>query len=252
MYLESDKKLRDLLATDGSQDDIKDEDSQMGTLFIDEPQIETSTKDEQKHVEEIFVEETKIDQHLKFECPICLQRFRTKRTLTKHSNVCETPTTSSLPIDNIDQPFLIKQNNDADEIVEHIKIEPTNKAEDETDEHDNNFECKNCLTKHDSSESLAEHHKVCSVIIIKGDKSLKAKNPDANGNWICEKCGEAHSSKIALREHRKTHREPKKYTENEETGEFICDVCSKSFDTKEKIQFHVRRHGDIKCLCNVW
>lgn len=262
MYLESDLKLRQLLAVDGVHTEIKEESSPIGSpvesLYI-EPATENDVAslsdrpDERKHVEEIFVEVTQIDDNLKFECEMCQAQFKSKRSLTKHVHKCVEPTTSAKLDENDDMSlesgaYTIKM--EASTRIDESDDEPVEQRQRKT-----SFQCANCSADFTANEPLHEHEAACtassSATLSRADKGSKAKNPDANGNWICEKCAEAFPSKIALREHRKTHREPKKYTENETTGKYVCDVCNKSFDSKEKIQFHVRRHGDIKCLCNV-
>lgn len=98
MYLESEQKLRELLVTGNVHNAIKVEisfgDSAIESLYI-EPAIgmevgATNRPTVEKPVEEVFIDVAPIDKGLRFECRTCRNRFKTKRSLTKHAGTCVT------------------------------------------------------------------------------------------------------------------------------------------------------------------
>lgn len=215
MYLKSDQILRErCLKNDSETVSTLDASLAANAALIDDVQAEN-----------VSSPQTSITCHLKFNCSSCSDRFQTKRALSKHLKTCinaATTANANKCDDSIElEAILSKQNaNRAHKYRGHMRTISNSRVKVYT---------RSCATQ----------------------EATVAKNPDASGRWLCNKCSVTCPSKVALREHRKIHRQPKKYKENPSTGEYICDVCSKTFDTKEKIQFHVRRHGDIKCLCNV-
>lgn len=240
MYRESDQKLRQLLK--------QEKGSQNSSL------MEEGTE----QVESIFVEEIIYESSPKWECLVCAKRFKSERTLKRHQRDCEREILDPPSISDTDSRYIRSEADmyptetsnllpdlmQLDEYLPSMENEPYEQPSEQiqnTSNHSGSSDNEAVRIQDDDSNASKNSSKT----------NQKAKQLELNNEWRCDKCSGVFLSKLALRDHRKSHREPKKYTENPETGLFHCDECGKGFNTKEKVQMHVRRHGDIKCLCNM-
>ncbi|XP_062712426.1 zinc finger protein 271-like isoform X2 [Aedes albopictus] len=175
------------------------------------------------------------NQHKKFLCTFCNEKFMWQTSLNKHAKVKHKPA----------RPLWIKAEPGSGEeekkyvcqvcckgfqrlehLERHIKIHiPSEKK----------FECTQCHKKFNRKDNLRSHMKI--------HKKKADEDPTEKQNQLCVYCGRAFSNSSNLIVHLRRH-----------TGErpYKCDICDKGFPRSSDLQCHRRTHtGEKPCLCTI-
>lgn len=280
MYLESEKKLKELM-----RPDFKLPDDEVNNLF-----------------DCILSGATNFDIPLEWECSLCLEKFYDQSLMDIHKRNCggiertvasvAATATAALPSDVngfqltyfednnsrmiMSSDTVRKELNDGSILDDLLKMDNAIVLQNVPALFENNdnikiafrYKCIKCGQEYDSSQMLLEHDAMCVIhanaMPAANDEPI-ATEPipipqiiEVPKNWICKKCGDVFDAKIALNEHKyskhrnpnKTYKFPQNYHRNE-CGEFVCDFCGKGFATRGRVNGHIRSHTDEKALCNM-
>ncbi|XP_055638429.1 zinc finger protein 271-like isoform X2 [Toxorhynchites rutilus septentrionalis] len=175
------------------------------------------------------------NQHKKFFCTFCNEKFMWQTSLNRHAQRKHKPTKPlwekpEVPSegDDRDKKFVCQVCNKGflrlEHLDRHIKIHiPSEKK----------FECTQCHKKFNRKDNLRSHMK-----IHKKDPEMVNKQ-----NHLCVYCGRGFSNSSNLIVHMRRH-----------TGErpYKCDICDKGFPRSSDLQCHRRTHtGEKPCLCTI-
>ena len=271
---EKDKCARQVIATNSAVANgfVLLDDGSNDTVIIDRvcvSETETSCETPRKHrrkrkpfsaLESVSTEKVKGNASSRFQCDLCLKKFKGKSYLYGHQvlnhrkpsqHQCRTcnkylPTAKSLLLHT-------KSHESTTDVFCHVCNKRFSTKEDLTTHSkfhnaQRPFLCQTCGSCFTAKRNLNTHMRVhtgkspyscktCGKKFRRSD-SLKIHTMSHSGErpYHCEICEMSYTSKDSLKNHTRIH-----------TGErpFMCDICCKSFKQKSHMITHMRVHSDV-------